>query len=76
MSLFFNARSLLGPWTHLASATACGYIGYNLKYWEDELAEKVNDERELRGMKRVTRLGEDATLEIAIERLKNIENEK
>lgn len=68
-------RLLQRPWTHIASAVTCGYIGYKLDGWEQSMLNHVNDEREIRGMKRITRVGLEETLDNVTIKLEEIRRE-
>ena len=43
------------PWVHVALAGCCGYAGYNLTSWEEEMLVKVNEKRVQKGLVPITR---------------------
>ena len=43
------------PWVHVAMAGTGGYIGYNLKTWEEEMLVTVNEKRVMKGLVPITR---------------------
>ena len=49
--LFF----VVEPWVHVAMAGTGGYIGYNLKTWEEEMLVTVNEKRVMKGLVPITR---------------------